>query len=258
MLGSLIGIFRWSWTIWGKHPSAGDYLSGGLSTQVERAISGWIQEGYDRLNVKEGDARISCAWRFWTQATGRHAIACGIIIDSSDRLGRPYPLLIMGTGNLKGWERCWEYLPVVLEGLWRRMEELSAFRTERFADLEQALVKFDPPRVDWSNLKKDPLSVNNEIMTSRSQTKDLPLSHNEYGDQPLTETHQIFPLKGDTVKAAMEWHQRIKGKCPKTPNALFMGGPVAMPYLAVFTRPLLPSDFVRLWTLESSMPDEAA
>lgn len=251
MLGSLIGKSRWNWTIWGKHPSAGDYLSRGLATRVEQAISNWIRKGYDRLNIDESDACISCAWRFWAQATGNHAIACGIIINSCDRLGRPYPLLIMGTGKLKGWEQHWEYLPAELDLTWRQMEQLSASRAERFGELEQALDRFQPPVPDWSNLKKTGYPITRSRPDSLlPETKRLYRDHLDQIDMEQAESFQAIPLEGDPVNATVEWHRREKAQHHRIPSSLFMGGPVENPYIVVFNRALSSLDFVRLWTLE--------
>ncbi len=249
MLGSLIGRSRWNWTIWGKHPSAGDYLNRGLTTRVEQAISNWIQKGYNRLNIGENDTRLPCVWRFWTQATGNHAIACGIISNSADRIGRPYPLLIMGTGKLKGWEQHWEYLPLGLEPTWRQMEQLSARRAEQFGDLERALDRFQPPAPDWSNLKRGRSVTCNPSKPLLPETERLHRNQVIQTDMKSTDSYQIVPLKGDPIDAAMEWHRREKAKHQRAPSSLFMGGPVDNPYLIVFTRALSPSDFICLWTL---------
>ncbi|MCJ7495951.1 MAG: hypothetical protein MUP68_17230, partial [Deltaproteobacteria bacterium] len=48
------------------------------------------------------------------------------------------------------------------------------------------------------------------------------------------------------------WHFLFKKKGEVIPNALFMGGTLAKAFLAVFKRPLMPSDFVRLWSVSSS------
>lgn len=193
---------------------------------------------------------MPCAWRFWTKATGNHAIACGIIGNSCDRLGRPYPLLIMGTGKLKGWERHWEYLPVGLELTWRRMEQLSASRAERFGELERILSQFKPPDPDWSILKNGRGVMNDKTMGSLPETRRLRLDDIEQTDEVALETHQIVPLSGDSIEAAMEWHRRVKAQGRQIPSSLFMGGPVEKPHLAVYYRALAPPDFVRLWTLE--------
>ncbi len=249
MLGSIIDKLRWQWTIWGKHPSASDYLNWGLKTRVELALSNWIQKGYSQLSVEESDARKPCTWRFWTQATGNHALACGVITNSCDRLGRPYPLLVMGTGKLKGWERYWEYLSVGLELTWRRMEELTASRAEKFSELERALGKFQPPVVDWSDIKLKRSILTNTTITSLPETERLRRSDFKQADRLTIESDQIVPLRGDPIEAAMmQWQRRAEDQ-NQCPNALFMGGPVEKPYLAVFNRPLSPSDFVRLWTL---------
>jgi len=249
MLGSLIGRSRWRWTIWGKHPSAGDYLNRGLSTRVEQAISSWIRKGYNRLNSEENDTQRPCVWRFWTQATGNHTIACGIISNSADHLGRPYPLLIMGTGKLKGWEQHWEYLPVGLGSIWRQMEQLSTYRAEQFCELERALDRFQPPAPDWSNIKRDRRVIGNRVEPLLPETKRLHRDQILQKDRESGDSCQIVPLTSDPIDAAMEWNRREKTKHARAPSSLFLGGPVDIPHLVVFTRALAPSDFICLWTL---------
>jgi hypothetical protein len=41
----------------------------------------------------------------------------------------------------------------------------------------------------------------------------------------------------------------MKDKTP--PNAVFMGGTADAAHLAVFRRPLVPADFVRLWSVSA-------
>lgn len=249
MLGSLNGKLRWRWSIWGKHPSVGDYLKLGLKTRVEQAVSLWIEKGYDKLNSRRDEALVPCTWRFWTKATDDHAIACGIVSDSCDRSGRPYVLLIMGTGKLTGWRRCWQYLPMGLAPTWQRMEQLSTSRAERFDQLEGALNRFIPPDPDWPCLIGESSITNDNTNESLLETKRIFSNNPEKADLKTNETHQIVALSGDSIEAALQWHRRAAAQDQRIPNSLFMGGPVTKPYLAVYYRALSPSDFVRLWTL---------
>lgn len=249
MLGSLIDRPRWHWTIWGKHPAAADYLNIGLATQVEQAISNWIQKGYSRLNTGENIPSTPCVWRFWTQVTGNHVIACGIISDSSDQIGRPFPLLVMGTGRLKDWEQYWEYLPMGLESTWRQMEQLSASRAKQSGELKQALDRLQPPVPSWSDLKKRRAIAPKSLTPLLPETKRLHQGQVRQTDKKPVDSCRIVPLTGDPTDAANEWHRQEKAQHRYAPNSLFIGGPPDLPFLAAFTRALSPLDFVRLWAL---------
>ena len=48
------------------------------------------------------------------------------------------------------------------------------------------------------------------------------------------------------------WHFLFKKEGEVIPSALFMGGTLAKAFLAVFKRPLISSDFVRLWSVSSA------
>jgi len=54
------------------------------------------------------------------------ALVCGVVRDSVDRLGRPYPLLVLGTGSLREWESHWDLLPYACLPVWQRIEYLGA------------------------------------------------------------------------------------------------------------------------------------
>lgn len=245
MLGSLVGRKRWQWTLWGKHPAVGDFISHGLAAPVEQAIAAWIENGYARLTDEKILALQPRAWRFWTQSAGNHQIACGIISNSGDRLGRPFPLLIMGTGKLTEWERHWEYLPIGLEHMWRRMEALTASRADRYTALKQALDKIQPPDLNWSELLKkyDP--------TALPETDRLFLNEIGQTGDSTANGHQVVALGEDSVADAVRWHQKIKTRNSNIPTALFMGGALESPHMVVFRRALSPADFHYLWTIGS-------
>jgi hypothetical protein len=69
----------------------------------------------------------------------------GLLRDSVDTVGRPFPLLVLGTGQLDGWEETWELMPMIFEGLWSRMEYLTAKRSYDLGALESELVVLPRP-----------------------------------------------------------------------------------------------------------------
>ena len=124
---------RWEWMACGKHPVAGDYFRTGANTSVFDAFSNWVETGFHQCNGKIGQQVYS--WRFWAKGYEKEALICGVVRDSSDRLGRPYPLLVMGSGPVKGLKQRWSLLPTFCDDAWRQMENIS---TKRFEDISSA------------------------------------------------------------------------------------------------------------------------
>ena len=100
MLGSLIKGPTWCWAAVGKHPVAADYIRLGNSTSLLDAVADWVAKGYDELLRMDGRSQDSHSWRFWLRGVKKDTLICGLCRDSSDRIGRPYPLMIMGEGRL--------------------------------------------------------------------------------------------------------------------------------------------------------------
>lgn len=244
MLGSVESSKAWRWAARGKHPAARDYFCLGRNSLLIKALSDWMEKGYQALHSKQRVSSMLSSWRFWAKGPEKETLVCGVGRDSSDSLGRPYPLLIVGTGPLEGWQDQWNLLPIACEKTWRQIEHLS---TKRFLDLKQLedevrLLK--PPYPHWSDFV--------------SQRGDLEMSSWNPGAVEskaaslATERELLVPLEGgpsnDHVAAADLWHSFLKAHTKVIPNAVFMGGVPDETYLAVFKRPLVPSDFVLLWS----------
>ena len=56
------------------------------------------------------------------------------------------------------------------------------------------------------------------------------------------------PFKDQFTRVGF-WHSLFRTHLKAIPNALFMGGTFDKAYLALFRRPLVPSDFTELWSL---------
>ena len=105
MLGSVKK--TWNWIGSGKHPAAGDYFKVGQFTPVLDAVAGWLENGFGRWiearKEASGSPYSQNSWRFWIRGPKTDCLVVGVVKDSSDSLGRPFPLLIAGAGLLLLW-----------------------------------------------------------------------------------------------------------------------------------------------------------
>jgi len=194
------------------------------------------------------------SFRFWTRGAGKDALVCGLVRDSSDRIGRPYPFLIMGAGTLPGWEENWDLISLACERTWRQMEHHTASVSRQpgqVADarrLEDDIMAIKPPISQWSELSQERDSCQGVSWKPTEMAgKNLDLSKEEvFIDLGQGHDHDYLIL-------VSLWHRflkdhyadMLKGSMPK---AVFMGGTVDKISLAVFQRPLRPADFVLLWS----------
>lgn len=246
MLGSINLKTSWNWTACGKHPVAADYFSAGSDNPLLKALSDWVKNGYRILGPRNKRTPNLYSWRFWAGGAGKGNLICGIVRDSSDSLGRPYPLLIMGTGSLKGWRDHWEFLPFACEKTWSQIEYLSARRFMDFKQLEEGVRMIDPPDSDWSTFQNQSVS--------RSDLKfSLGNQFHSGVDNFAKDTDFLLPLDcgplNDCFKAAALWHLFLKTRLGNRPNAVFMGGVPEKTFLSLINHALVPNDFVRLWSV---------
>lgn len=218
-----------------------------------KAFSGWVEKGFQAMSAQKPPPMQLCSWRFWAKGTTRDAIVCGLCRDSSDSVGRPYPLLIVGTGSFSGWADAWDLLPRACEKTWSHMEYLSAKRFVDFRQLEDEVRHLKPPERDWSVLRAESLG---EARSGSNPYGDASFALTEAVKRRLAALSQeidfVVPLNegpaDDSYKQACVWHAELKAlRKDIIPNAVFMGGTSKGTYLAVFRRALTPADFVRLW-----------
>lgn len=91
---------KWQWVICGKHPGLKDYFQLGPNLPMVAALADWIEKGYRGVAGARTLASNLLSWRFWAAGPDRNTLLCGILRDSSDSVGRPYPLLVAGSGPL--------------------------------------------------------------------------------------------------------------------------------------------------------------
>lgn len=239
----------WQWTAAGKHPAAKDFIQTGAPTQLSKAFSEWIDRGYRRLGETGAKRPLHQSWRFWAGAGTRRDLACGLIKDSSDTLGRPYPLLILGTGPLNLWQSRWPFLLTGLGELYTQIEGLASRRFAGLKEFEEAVWSLPTSGPRWNTGERE----GNEGMTgSGSEPAELPLDMQPWSVES-GKTAFVLPLEGgasgEAEQAASRRLAALKGLLTENPQAVFAGGSPERVFLAVFLRGLTPADFVRLWLL---------
>jgi type VI secretion system protein VasJ len=153
----------------------------------------------------------------------------------------------MGTGLLKGWEDNWDLLPFAFENGWRQMEYMSVRRFTDIRQIADEVGSIKPPDPHWSKFtgqREGQKEFGRNFSGMESKVSDL-----------IERPEFLVPLNSgpsnDPFNLAGLWHFFLKMRMEKIPNAVFMGGIPEEACLAVFKRPLVSRDFVRLWTLFS-------
>ena len=215
-----------------------------------------MDRGYNRLKTRSVSGNTLYSWRFWSRGVLPDTLVCGIIRDSSDGLGRPYPLLIAGTGAVTRWQSHPDLLPFALEKTWKQMESLAV---GRFADLQsfkEEVRRLAPPEPDWKLMERQ----QEESGTRRADRNDsYPAGYIKHlfpSGKPVSQQDQMFmEINGmeteNPLNLAGAMSLVLKKQTGDLPGAFLMGGIPEKSYLGFFFRPLGVRDFVRLWSLGS-------
>ena len=250
MLGRLIGQGQWSWAAFGKHPAARDYFQMNMSSPLAGAFGEWVQNGFGLLSEEARRNRV-CAWRFWSRGTKKGGLICGLCKSSGDGIGRPYPLVLLGEGQLDRWEQHWHLLPFVLSTAWEQLEYTASRRLMDVAELETDLYRLETPTPSWKQTlaaadreseDQDAQSIKKLIMDN-IQDKSEALLLQQKLTIPLDQGQGTTPLP-----MAAAWHQALMPHIKGAPVTVFMGGTPQHSFLVLFSRPLMADDFVDLWT----------
>lgn len=241
MLGIIRSKRAWKWTACGKHPVAKDYFMMKTDDPLLRAMANWMENGYKNLGPKRDHSQGIYAWHFWAKGLKKESLVCGFVRDSSDLTGRPYPLLIMGAGYLKGWSANWDLLPYICENVWSQMDYLAARRFMDLKQLENSVRIIQPPSPEWND-------------AAYTRSKAVSRNHKEFEDRAagLAKKAECFiPFDsgvGNVTEQLGQWHTALKAHAKNIPNAVFSGGASGKLCLAVFNRKLTISDFARFWS----------
>ncbi len=232
----------WNWTACGKHPAAGDYFQLGSDLPLFKALLSWVENGYQKLDSYP-DQRI-CSYRFWVKGNEKDSIVCGVVRDSSDSLGRPYPLIIMGSGPLNGLKDNWNFLFAACNRTWGQIEHFCTRQYENLKNMEQEVYRLKPPDANWEELADQSVGCqesSGNIDEIKRELAGLILEKEAF----ITLDSLTY---NDPNKEAAFLHFSLASFTNDFPNAVFLGGTLEKSGMAVFERPLMPTDFVRLWS----------
>jgi len=239
---------KWVWSAWGKHPLAKDYIQLGAATSLSKAFAGWMAKGYRRLSSQADDEGPACAWRFWAKGDRRHTLLCGTIQTSSDTIGRPFPLLLMGSGPVNGWQKHWPLIPPALDGTWRRLEHLSSYKGDDIRSFGEVLATLAAPRPSWRDLRKKYapglFSEHSPGLAAVPHGKD---HLGRYAGQQVAWCRLQAHHGARLLTQSLEFHDLIHRGSEGPPSVVFMGGVPSAAYIAFFQRSLNSADFARLW-----------
>ncbi|MEW6599494.1 MAG: type VI secretion system-associated protein TagF [Nitrospirota bacterium] len=255
MLGHIKSSQLWSWAAYGKHPSARDYINVGQDSPIAKGFSGWVDSGYEKLGGRKNSAHDQVAWRFWARGAEKEHIVCGLVKDSSDMVGRHYPLLIIGTGALKDWENRWDLMPIVCEKPWGQLEYASARMVQDIHILEKEIQSIRPPCPEWTEhetSRKKLVDSLTGIGHGRNDLDDMKnraagLSGRE--EAYISLDNKIFQDRFALINC---WHMFLKSGSKGAPNTVFIGGTFERSYMVIFNRPIKTDDFIDIWSLDSA------
>ena len=254
MLGSVSSAGRWQWVAFGKHPVARDFFRLGPDVAMAGGFSEWVESGYRALAAKPRSPVDFHSFRFWAKGPGKDGLVLGVVRDSSDDIGRPYPFFTMGVGPLKAWEEHWDLLPLACEMSWGRIEYLSSGAIQDFRRMESEVAqRLRPPAPDWDGMIERRRSMIPLGSGSAADGSSLDLQEMERRASGLSSGTDLFldldsGRSPDPGSTAAVWNFLLRKCGAATPSAVFLGGRLGTPYLAVYRRALAPGDFVRLWT----------
>lgn len=247
MLGLSGHTHTWRWKATGKHPAAADYIDLQKGTPVLDAVAEWMTKGYAALQRNGSETAPAHSFRFWLRSAKKGMLVCGLSRDSSDRFGRPFPLLIAGEGPVKQCEMRWPTLPVLLSRTWERIERIAAQRFDDVKSFSDEIGRLDGPE----NESDAPRPAPGDAEAGRFPDDRL----NDYRTEWRHTGRIVIDLDGlseqnkDPAQTALWWHNRLSTCCPEMPRAVFWGGTVRRAFLVVIRQPLATDDFSTLWSI---------
>jgi len=257
----MLGVMRpeqlWGWAAYGKHPAAKDFFRIGQDMPLLKGFSEWIEKGYREATTNNSIGKSPLSWRFWAKGVRKGVLVCGLIKDSSDSLGRSYPLLIMGSGPLQDWENRWDLLPLACEKTWGEIEFISSRMFEDFERLKATIHAMRPPQPHWADFEE---KRNTDAGTDKKSGYYPSARDDDKLERQISlvsnKTEMIIDLDQkpfpDQFAAVNCMQALLKIHDKHAPHAMFVGGAVDRSFLALFKRPLSTDDFVKLWSMTTA------
>lgn len=234
----MLGIGRDNFKIsaYGKHPSFDDYLCLNMDTPLETALSSWVDRGTKSGAYQHGQKGIR-SFRFWMLGIKKADLLLGIVKDSSDSMGRKFPLIVICNAQVKDRDRKWPLIFTGFETVFRKFENITASSYGEFKEFESTLLGVKLSKPDFEN--------NRGASFSSCLTAWLK------NDREMDSMVLPVPVFLDRyASCAGEPEKRgVFNKSAGTPGAVFLGGLPEGPLVAIYNRPLKTKDFKRLFNL---------
>ena len=228
----------------GKHPAFDDYFSLNTDSPLAKALSAWVENGA-KLNGNNPKNKLIRSYRFWVRGIKKGEIVLGIIRDSSDRMGRFYPLLLLAKGIVKNWEEHWNYIFKRFDTIFRALEEVAASRYENFREFETKLIQIRSPEV---SVTPGPVDKTRGESRLPDKMKDWFEKEGESGVLRLSMATLLNRIEASSGKPARSRWGLFKKK-PRVPSVVFQGGLPENPELSIYARPLKTEDFFDLFNI---------
>ncbi len=219
-----------------------------------KGFSDWVERSYPLIQSPKSLLSNPYSWRFWAKGSERERLTCGLVRDITDRVGRPYTILILGYGPLPDWEGHWDLLPWACERSWSQMEHISTRMFRDLKQMEDEIQTINPPKADWAEFGKlNPEAVDDP--SGKAILDETQIHPSEFIEK-AKEGETFFDLNQNPTKDCHALihlcHKMIKDQRKEIPKTVFMGGNSLKTYLAIFRRPLVSEDFLRLWSIGSA------
>ena len=246
----------WVWSASGKHPAAKDYLKIGQKFALADSLSEWVEKGFNALTAKEKHGQSFISWRFWGRGSGKERLMCGLLKDSSDSIGRPYPFFTIGMGTLREWETNWDLVPFVCEKTWNQQEYISTGMMRSVRQLSTELQNMRPPLPEWpAFLKKREdfveIQKSSEVL-SGAYYEDFEKQASVMAKMQEGVIEFDRELFTDHTMLIGLWHYFLKKHSRDIPNICFIGGTMEKTFAVFFKRPLAAADLTQLWRISLS------
>jgi len=227
---------KWKWRMSGKHPSAKDFIILGNEVPLLEGITKWIETSYEKILSKRTNHLTYLSYRFWMKSPEKHYFICGLVKDSCDKIGRSYPMTIIGTGFMKYWEQNLDLIPFSCEKTWLQMESVFASNAT-IEEFKESLLLIRSPLSDWKNIR---LKRFRDVSTHQNFEDGIFTNRNSFV--------KILPATAQENSSGISesWHSFLKKK-QSIPNSVFMGGGTENIMLAAYYKPLDDKDFSSLW-----------
>jgi type VI secretion system protein VasJ len=149
-----------------------DYFSIGEQTHFAAAYRNWVTFGYQQYIQSGGSGKQICSYRFWSKGDSTVSVAVGLLQSSVDSLGRPFPLLLIGTVQLSSWQKMWPAFADALGNVWADLEKIAAERYPSLQDIPAELSRISLPALPEGHFAQPgPEAAPNAVFTGGSKEK---------------------------------------------------------------------------------------